>query len=90
MQIGAHKRENVCYNTRQTIQDFAFDASFWLRWNVGVSTDKSLDEVWNAPAGRIFLPWFLLGILQPHLNCGRGLRPLSFAANGTGAKEETR
>ena len=27
--------------------------------------------------GRIFLPWFLLGILQPHLNCGMGLRPQS-------------
>ena len=25
-------------------------------------------------------------ILQPHLDCGRGLRPLSFAANGTRAK----
>ena len=38
------------------------------------------------PNGRIFFPWFLLGILQPHLNCGRGLRPLSFAAIGTRAK----
>ena len=38
------------------------------------------------PYGRIFFPWFLLGILQPHLDCGRGLRPLSFAAIGTGAK----
>ena len=40
------------------------------------------------PNGRIFFPWFLQGILQPHLNSGRGLRPLSFAANGTRAKEE--
>lgn len=34
------------------------------------------------PSGRIFFPWFLPGILQPHRNRGRGLRPLSFAANG--------
>ena len=40
----------------------------------------------NAPDGRIFFPWFLQGILQPHLNYGKGLRPLSFAAIGTRAK----
>ena len=38
------------------------------------------------PSGRIFFPWFLLGILQPHLDCGKGLRPLSFAAIETRAK----
>ena len=38
------------------------------------------------PPGRIFFPWFLLGILQPHLDCGRGLRPLPFAAIGTRAR----
>ena len=41
------------------------------------------------PYGRIFFPWFLLGILQPHLNCGRGVRPLSFVANETRAKGRT-
>ena len=36
------------------------------------STNKSQDGVENAPTGRIFFPWFLLGILQPHLSRGRG------------------
>ena len=30
VQIVAHGRVTICYNMRQTIQDFAFYASFWL------------------------------------------------------------
>ena len=29
-QIAAHSGAEICYNVRQTIQDLAFDASFWL------------------------------------------------------------
>ena len=38
------------------------------------------------PVGRIFFPWFFLGILQPHLDCGRGLCPLSLPWPKQGAK----
>ena len=44
----------------------------------------------NAPDGRFFFRGFLLGILQPHRKRGRGLRPLSFAANETRAKGRKR
>lgn len=36
----------------------------------------------DAPFGAHFLPWFLLGILQPHQKHGRDCAPLSFAMNG--------
>ena len=39
---------------------------FGYRWNVGSSNGKSHDGAGNAPLGRIFFPWFLPGILQPH------------------------
>ena len=42
------------------------------------------------PSGRVFFPRFLPGILQPHRNRGRRLRPLSFAANGVEGKMEVR
>ena len=39
------------------------------------------------PYGRIFFRGFSQGIPGPHRNRGRGLRPLSFAVNGTRANE---
>ena len=44
-------------------------------------------DVENAPNGRIFFRGFSLGFPGPHQNCGKGLRPLSFAAIGTRAEE---
>ena len=88
LQVYAHIKVEICYNMQYTIYDFAFDASFWLRWNVGSFNCKSRNGRRMRPYGRIFFPRFLLGILQPHLDRGRGLRPLSFAANGTRAKGE--
>ena len=86
LQMTAHRRAEICYNTSQTIQDFAFDASFGSgeTWKILLREPTK----WRMrPYGRIFFRGFSQGIPGPHQNCGRGLRPLSFAATGTRAEE---
>ena len=85
LQMTAHRRAEICYNTRQTIQDFAFDASFGSgeTWKILLREPAK----WRMrPYGRIFFRGFSQGFPGPHQNCGKGLRPLSFAAIEARAK----
>jgi hypothetical protein len=51
LQIPAHNGAEIYYNMRRTTQGFAFDASFWHRWNVGVQPVRAKTEWRMRPLG---------------------------------------